>query len=599
MIRFVCAVLLAALSAGAFTVEDNKARNVLDKAVRFYTVGSYDSTIAVIRAFLKENGKNPAAEYLVPLIMEAFLRTGDGQPVGRLYDLYHKKYRSSPFMPRVYYLRGYSLTKEKSWSKAFEHFSKALEAGVSDSLDSIIMTGCESVCRKELSEDDLHDICKDRDIGPRIKEIACYFELEKTLASDNLAKAKKKLNNFIKDYPDSRFKAPLDEQIPAAPTPAPGKGIAVGLLAELSGEEADIGKKVSQGVQLAIDKYNLRAQTPLRIVTYDTKGQLIEAARKAAQLVETDRASMIIGPLLSSTATVAAAMVRDRETVLLTPTATDEGIASLGQNIFQMNITLGTQSVRAARYAQTNLNIKEFSIIAPNTAYGAAMASHFREEAEKNGGTVFSEQFFEEGANDFSPLFSELRKKLIVRKMNLMRDPAEKSVAKVSWADSIKWADSSFSLGAIFMPGEADDIVMLAPQVSFNRIKAQLIGSSGWYSKKTVTVGKQYVQNAIFSTPFEPDTSWKKWSEFRREYTRRYREEPDRVAALGYDAGNLAVLAMENNGGSPKTSRIVEALSAVQKYEGASGVISFDPVRHTNTEAVIFKLTANGFVRIQ
>jgi ABC-type branched-subunit amino acid transport system substrate-binding protein len=528
--------------------------------------------------------------------MEAFLRTNEYASVNRLYDLYNKKYRSSPFMPRVYYLRGYALAKEGSWLQSFEFFSKALDAGVSGELDSIIIAGCEAICRDTLSEDDLHDACKERGNNPRIKEIACYYELQKLLAAGNAGKARKRMSSFKNAFPDSRFDAPLSDQIPVS---TPKNGVVVGMLAPLTGEDAEIGKRVSQGVQLAIDKYNQGGRTPVTLVSYDTKGQLIETARKTACLIDTDRAAVIVGPMLSPTATVAAAMARDRETVLLTPTATDEGIAGIGSNIFQMNITLGVQSRKAARYALTNLTIKEFTIISPNTASGAAMAALFREEVEKNGGSVFSEQFYEEGANDFSGLFSELRKKLILSKLNQMRGLlAKKPLLKVSYADSLAWIDSSFSIGAIFMPGEADDIVMLAPQVSFNRIKAQLIGSSGWYASKTLAVGKQYVHNAIISTPFEPDTSWKKWPEFRREYVKRFHEEPDRVAALGFDAGSLAALAIENSG-SGKTSRIAQALSEIQGYEGTSGVISFDPARRTNTEAVILKLTPNGFVRVQ
>jgi ABC-type branched-subunit amino acid transport system substrate-binding protein len=597
MTRFLYAALFAGFITGTFAGEVNNASETLDRAVRLYKAGNYNSTIEVIRDFLKANGKDPAAEQLVPLIMEAFLRTGEYASVHRLYDLYNKKYRSSPFMPRVYYLRGYAFAREGSWLESFEYFSKALDAGVSGEIDSIIITGCEAICRDTLDEDDLHDACKDRGNHPRIKEIACYYELQSLLASGSANKARKRMNNFKNSFPDSRFDLSIGDQLPP---PVSKNTVVVGVLAPLTGEDAEVGRRVTQGIQLAIDKHNQRGQIQVRLVPYDTKGQLIETARKTVCLIDTNRAAMILGPMLSPTATVAAAMVRDQETVLLTPTATDEGIAGIAPNIFQMNITIGVQSSRAARYALSNLNIKEYTIIAPNTAFGTAMAGLFREEVEKNGGTIFAEQFYEEGANDFSGLFSELRKKLILSRMNQMRGALDKKpVLKVSYTDSLKWVDSSFSLGAIFMPGEADDIVMLAPQVAFNRIKAQLIGSSGWYSSRTLSVGKQYVQNAIISTPFEPDTSWKKWPDFRREYIKRFREEPDRVAALGFDAASLAALAIENSGGSGKASRIAGALSEIQNYEGTSGVISFDPAKRTNTEAVILKITQNRFVRVQ
>jgi ABC-type branched-subunit amino acid transport system substrate-binding protein len=600
MARFLLMVMTAGLLAGTAGQETGTASAVLKEAVRFYSAGKYDATVAVIRSFLKENGKDPAAEYLVPLIIEAFLRTGESAVVHRLYDLYYKKYRSSPFMPRVNYLRGFAYAKQREYLSGFEYYSKALDAGVSDDLDTLIIRSCKSICKNELSEDECRSACKERRNHARIKEIACYYELERLLASDNPGKAKKRLANFKNNYPDSRFGEKIGDQLPLAPLATDSKkGVVVGLLAPLSGDEADIGKRVSQGVQLAMDSWNQRNSMQIKLVIHDTRGQLVETAGKTIDLLENERASFIIGPLLSSTATVAAALVRREEAVMLTPTATDQGIAQLGRNIFQMNITLGVLAGRLARYALANLNIKEFAVVAPHSDYGAAMARQFREEVEKNGGSIFDELYFEEGTHDYTSVFLELRKKLILRRINQMRPSLAKPHKKVTYADSIKWADSSVSLGAIFMPGEADDIVMLAPQVAFNRIKAQLLGSSGWYSHRTLRVGKQYVHNAIISTPFEPDTSWKKWPEFRKAYIQRFREEPDRIAALGFDAANLAAMAIENGGSLFKASHMADFLAEQQRYEGTSGVISFDPVGHTNTEVVILKLTPNGFVRVQ
>src|SRR5512136_2672044 len=100
------------------------ADSVFLKAKKFYQDGSYDSTIAVIREFLKVHGKDTAAEYCVPLIMEALARTGDHATLQRLFDLYERKYPSSPFLPRVYYLHGFSCAKERSCGVAFASFSR-------------------------------------------------------------------------------------------------------------------------------------------------------------------------------------------------------------------------------------------------------------------------------------------------------------------------------------------------------------------------------------------------------------------------------------------------------------------------------------------
>ena len=248
------------------------------------------------------------------------------------------------------------------------------------------------------------------------------------------------------------------------------------------------------------------------------------------------------------------------------------------------------------------MNIREFAVVAPRTPYGSSMSELFKEEVLKNGGKVFDEEFFEEGSNDFTAQFVNLRNKLLLRKINDAAIAAGGTpVTAISPADSAKWADSSVSIGATFMPADADDVVMLAPQVAFNRIKTQLLGSNGWRSPKTLADGKNYVRNAIISTPFEPDSSWKKWPDFRKEYVARFREEPDRVAALGFDAGTIAAAALEKNAGESagSASRITEAIAATQKFEGVSGIITFDRNSRTNTEAVICKITSTGFVRVQ
>jgi branched-chain amino acid transport system substrate-binding protein len=579
------------------------AAGVFSKAVQCYKSGSFDSTIAIIRDFLKTWGKDPAAEYLVPLIMEALTRKGEFTSVNRLFDLYEKKYPSSTFMPRVYYLHGCALARERTFSGACESFSKALTEGVSDDLDSLIMKNVETICANESDAAALHAMGIATGNHPRIREIALYFEIRKFLASGETERAKTCFEEFRKEYPGSRFQIRAEDFTP----PAPQKNrCAIGLLAPLSGDDADAGKRVSQGFRLAIDKYNSRHPFRIDVIPCDTRGSLSETVRKTSQLLDRDRVPVIVGPMLSPTATVAAGMLIGRDAVMLTPTATDDGIAELSPTVFQMNITLGVLARKLARYALNNLNIREFATVAPHNAYGISMAAIFKDEVMKNGGSVFDEEFIEEGGNDFTAQFVNLRRKLLLRRLDEAAKAAGGAgyspVTAVTPADSAKWFDSTVSIGGIFMPADADDVVMLAPQVFFNRIKGQLLGSSGWHSAKTIADGKQYVQNAIISTPFEPDSTWKKWPDFRKEYLGRYHEEPDRVAALGFDAGTIVAAAIEYaaaGGGAGLPSRIAESIATVQKFEGASGIITFDRNNRTNTEAIILKITPNGFVRVQ
>jgi ABC-type branched-subunit amino acid transport system substrate-binding protein len=591
--------IVAVCCARESAATQERAAEVFSKAVRYYQSGVYDSTIVIIRDFLSEHGKAPEAEYQVPLIMEALVRKGDFTYVHRLFDLYSKKFSASAYMPRLFYLHGVTQAHERLYADAFTSFSRALELGVSADLDSLVMKNVETICANALDGATLHTMGGERSNHSSIREIARYYEIRKILSTGEIGRAKTCFADFKNDFPHSRF----EPQMGDLNAPQSKKQLSIGLLAPLSGDDADVGRRVTQGFRLAIDKYNGAHATQIVIVSCDTRGMLIETVRKTAQLMEYDRVPLVVGPMLSQTATAAAGMLRNKETVMFTPTATDDGIADLGANIFQMNITLGVLARKLARYAINNLNIREFATVAPRTAYGASMAALFKDEVVKNGGTVFDEESFEEGGNDFTAQFVNLRRKLLVRRLDQAARVASadsyKPVTVLTPADSARWADSTVSIGAVFLPAETDDVVMLAPQVAFNRIKAQLLGSNGWHSAKTVAEGKQYVQNAIISTPFEPDSAWKKWPDFRKEYTARFREEPDRVAALGFDAGTIAAAALENTGGVLNAQRIAESIAGTQKFEGTSGVISIDRTTRTNSEAIIFKVTANGFVRVQ
>jgi branched-chain amino acid transport system substrate-binding protein len=83
-------------------------------------------------------------------------------------------------------------------------------------------------------------------------------------------------------------------------------------------------------------------------------------------------------------------------------------------------------------------------------------------------------------------------------------------------------------------------------------------------------------------------------------YKARYASEPDRIAALGYDATMLALQAIKDKGGDHAgASQIAQALAAIKNYKGASGTISFDPVTRVNSEAVIMKIKDKQFLRVQ
>jgi ABC-type branched-subunit amino acid transport system substrate-binding protein len=311
---------------------------------------------------------------------------------------------------------------------------------------------------------------------------------------------------------------------------------------------------------------------------------------------------LIIGPVLSPTAVVAASMASSREVVVLSPSATEDGIAELGSNVFQMNVTTGVLGRTIADYATNNLNIREFAILTPLSDYGRLLSESFKEEVERAGMKIVAEEFFDEGANDFRKQFLSLRQKLFALKqardsLVAVQDGGE--YHRRRRADSLCLADSALEIGGLFIPAECEDVLMIAPQVHFFKIRTQMLGATGWHTTKTILDGKRYVQNAVFATSAETQRGDSLWVAFRNAYKRRYNDEPDRVSALGYDAAALVCSMLVRLGADVGPTDLAEALRSVQGFQGASGRVSFDPRRGVNREAVVMKILDKRFIRVR
>jgi ABC-type branched-subunit amino acid transport system substrate-binding protein len=593
------ALVLCFAAVNVFAAEGGSA--LFRKARDFYVAGQYDSTIVLIRDHLRKNGRDPESLTLVPLIVEAYMRKGENAQAQRLIEMYKQKFPDAPFIPRLSYLEGVANAREAKPAQALTAFSQALEKGISPELFNLAIAGAENICGRSLSVDELTSLSSKGELHPVLLEIVRFNEAQKLAAAGQEVRARNSAEEFRKTYPRSRYTEQVKELL-AKLAKGHGRGpVQVGLLAPMTGEDAEIGKLILQGAKLALDNHNARSQSPLKLIVYDTRGNPVETARKSKDLLTKDQAQICIGPVLSNTAAVSAAMFSGKDIVMITPTANEEGISSIGENIYQMNVSIGTIARKLAKYSLDNLNIREYAIIAPNSAFGFAMAEAFKEELARHGISVVHEDYFNEGIHDFTPVLKRLRYTLLGRRLEAAA--AERGNIQrgthVSRADSARYADSTLAVGGLFMPLiDYEDVIKLAPQAVFHRIRTQMLGTGGWYDPRVPTEGKRYVSNAIISIGTQADQSSDAWKHFAAAYRARYNADPNRIAALGYDAAQVVIKAVQDAGGGD-AEKLKKAIYSIQNYNGLSGMISFDPHSGANSEAVILKVTETGFMRVQ
>jgi len=369
---------------------------------------------------------------------------------------------------------------------------------------------------------------------------------QKELDNKNNAEAQKILQEIIKKYPSSQ-EAGLAKQAVSSikdnkpVVPVGDAGRKVGLIVPLSGRYGEYGTAVKEGVTMAFTEFNKTTTNKVKLITEDTRGDIIDAIKSTIRLSDTSEVIGIIGEVLSGPTSAAAGIANLKNVPFLSPTASEERISTLGPNIFQLSQSISWQGTALADCAVKKLGMKTLGVMSPNAPTWSAVAEAFVQQAKILGAKVAVSVSYEPGTTDF------------------------KAQAETLKAGKVQ---------AVFIPATPNDIIMIAPQLVYNQLKVQLLGSDGWGDPKVTTRGGTYVEGAIFATLSSSSTLAQAAAKFEESYKKIYGKAPSKLAAQAYDGAKVMLSALQK--GASTREDLQKALTqAENSSEGASGQFAF------------------------
>jgi branched-chain amino acid transport system substrate-binding protein len=325
----------------------------------------------------------------------------------------------------------------------------------------------------------------------------------------------------------------------------------------LTGPYAQIGKRVAKGAQLAAQE----TRTPILVV--DEPSDPIQAALLMRGILRVAKPRALVGPLLSNTASaVALEMAKSAADVpMILPAATSPGVSSLDPSAWQINITTSTQGAAAAALARGCLQSAETYLLWPKTEFGESVSDGFRQEFARLGGRVAWQRSYQAGTNDFRPLLESLRRTAFDLARRRGKDTA--------------------ALGAVvFVPSESpSEALALGAQASQMGLKIRWIGASGWHSRQFLVETQGRLDGTYIVTDNIPDESRPAWKAFAQKWRSSEGDAPDRLAALGWDATQIAVQ-------SPIPAQ----------FQGAQADIRLDYRTRVNRAVGLLKVDKGAFV---
>jgi branched-chain amino acid transport system substrate-binding protein len=334
---------------------------------------------------------------------------------------------------------------------------------------------------------------------------------------------------------------------PTPPLPATPNGptLRIALLSPDSGEMATFGRMTRNGSMMVFDQWNQQGGVLGHHIDwdiYDTNCDF-DTARKATQQAIADGHTFIIGPTCSEAAIGAATVAQDKQVLMISPTATHPLVTvdRQGQtrpSVFRAAYVWPWQAQAAAQFALDDLQATQAAILTtPNDDYSATLSNTFSQAFTAQGGEI------------------------VWQDNTVPGDPA--LVDKLT-------AIEQTGATVIYLPVEA----AVANQVG-SQLKAMgsndiiLIGSDSW---ETTGLDRTATNGAYYTTHFTTnDPHIREWAD---AYKTGFAIEPNTLAALGYDAANLLLKAIEQ---AESLDPVTVAQTMEQAdFNGITGPIDFD-----------------------
>lgn len=582
MKRFFPLALVAVLATALF------AQDEVSQAKSLIQNGKCAEAIAPLQKVFKSSFRKSSGEKAAVMLTECYLREHRREDVFATASRFLEYYVNTDYRERVELAKAIAMVETGSVYEGVEDMLRILAytknpAARSRTKDVAIQTLAASLLTADQLQALLEKYPVDRDVigwmqlqmgrecqnSKRYRAARYWYKkvLSNSEIAENLAStAQKGLES-------------LEDQGAGMPT--------VLVLAPLSGDYAEFGVAAIQGVILAHEKAGLKNKVNIRVA--DTRADAALALLRTQQAVNQDSIVAIVGPIMSApAATVAAWLGSNFQNIpMLTPTATDDGIAKMGPNIFQVNITMDNLAKSIADFATKCLDIREFAILSPLGGYGASMSQSFTQAVERRGGNIIAFRNYEEGRPDYKTEFDLLRDvrfKQLNRRRNIARGASDLDAVNAKERRSYM-QDSTFNIPGVFIPAtNPGDAGLMAGQVAFNKISGVLLGASGWYGRELLIQGKRQVDSSYFSVPaMDMGNDNENFKKFADAFKERWGAEPgeDKVSGLSYDAANIVFSSMAKQ---PKS--LTNSINNTANFPSVYGEIRFKRGVNANTKIV-------------
>ncbi|MDD5674695.1 MAG: ABC transporter substrate-binding protein [Chitinivibrionales bacterium] len=345
--------------------------------------------------------------------------------------------------------------------------------------------------------------------------------------------------------------------------------ITVGLNVELTGSIPTVGKSCVNAAAMAAREVNARGgialgdkTVPVKLRIEDNEDKAEGAAAVAQKFVSAGCVAMI-GPNASRNAVPAAVVAESNKLLMISPWSTNPKLTEGKRYIYRACFTDDFQGVVVAAFVLKKLAFTKAAVLFDMASeYNKGIASVFKTEFTRSGGTLTAFESYATGDKDFSAQLSKIKQ----------------SGAEV-----------------LFLPNYYNEVPLQIRQARQQGFTGAIVGSDSWGSEEILKLGGDLMNGCYFTTHYAPDIATEKAKKFIGDYTALYGAKPDDVAALTYDACAMLFESIQK-AASRDPEKVRAQLSVLSEFEGVTGAMRFTPGSGSPFKsAVVIQIKNNAF----
>lgn len=324
--------------------------------------------------------------------------------------------------------------------------------------------------------------------------------------------------------------------------PAAPDTIKVGVILPLTGELAPYGKKIENGIRLAVDDFNKTSKTKVELVVEDDKGETNSTVNAFDKLMNVDKVKIVIGTLTSGGTLAIAPLAQKNGVLLLSPSASNPKLTESGSFIYRVWTSDNLDGIVSAEYCFNNLKLRKMAISYQNNDYCLGLKTIFEEKFKALGGEIVETAGYNEGDKDFKAFVTKLK---------------------------------STNCDGVYLPGHPIGISSFLKQSKEIGLTATFISNVAVEDKDFLGLAGNASEGLYYTSPaFDIKSENEIVKTFVASYKAKYNEDPDIFGVKGYESIDVILKAFATGGLTP--AEVCKYIDNTKKFTSIEGDLIFD-----------------------